>query len=219
MHSRTRWLVAVFLGVCLSTAGCSSESSSDVEASIEGGPAAEKAGTAEPGPPQKPRVAIQTSLGEITVELDPEHSPITVRNFLDYVNSGHYDQTVFHQAIEDYIVLGGGYSPKLTEKPTRPAIRNEADNGLPNKRGTIAMARQPDAIDSSASQFFLNVADNKELDHHGRTAEEYGYCVFGQIVEGIDVADQISKVEVHDTADFEMVPVKTVLIESVRQVR
>jgi cyclophilin family peptidyl-prolyl cis-trans isomerase len=178
----------------------------------------------QPAASAPPRVLIRTSLGDIVVQLDPTRAPLTVDNFLSYVDSGHFDGTIFHQVVADYVVLGGGYTSHLQEKPSRRPIRNEADNGLQNKRGTIGMARQPDAIDSSTSQFYFNLVDNQQyLDHRGRTPEEYGYCVFGEVVEGMDVVDKIAQVEVADrTVDgemFEHVPKQAVMIKSARRLK
>ena len=169
--------------------------------------------------PLHPVVKIETSVGDITVKLDAENAPLTVENFLSYVERGHYDKTIFHQVLEDYVIMGGTFTPDLVERESRTPIRNEAHNGLKNRRGTIAMARQVDAIDSATCQFFLNVADNPVLDHKDRTLEGYGYCTFGQIVEGLDVIDKISKTKVQDTDKFERIPVQTVLIKSIHRVR
>src|SRR5690606_17164550 len=112
-----------------------------------------------------PQVALETTHGRITIELDAQHAPATVQNFLDYVESGHYNGTLFHQLDKGYVLLGGGYAQDLTPKPTQRPIRNEAENGLKNEKGTIAMARTPDSIHSATCQFFVNLADNPQLDH------------------------------------------------------
>jgi cyclophilin family peptidyl-prolyl cis-trans isomerase len=168
-----------------------------------------------------PAVVIDTSLGSITVRLDAEKAPLTVENFLSYVDSGHYDQTIFHEVIKGYpsLILGGAFTPELSEKRAALPIYNEAHNGLKNRRGTIAMARQADAIHSATCYFFLNLADNEVLDHKDRSLEGYGYCVFGEITQGLDVAEAIGEVEVHDTEQFERIPVKPVVIQSIRRVR
>ncbi len=145
-------------------------------------------------PPRKPRVEIQTDLGRIVLELEPEKAPLTVDNFLRYVQQGYYDGTVFHQVFPGYVVLGGGYTPELKEKPSGVPVRNEADNGLRNLRGTVALARDPRVIDSGCCQFFINLADNPQLDHQGQEPEKYGYCVFGRVIEGMDVVDRIAQV-------------------------
>jgi len=164
-----------------------------------------------------PVVVIETSLGDITVELDAEKAPLTVENFLSYVDSGHYQQTVFHQVFQDQGIVGGGFTAEMVEKETLNPVYSEADNGLKNTRGTIAMARQPDVIHSATCQFFLNVADNPELDHKGRTVEGFGYCVFGKVTEGMDVVSKIAATEVHDTERFDRVPVETVIIKKIRR--
>jgi cyclophilin family peptidyl-prolyl cis-trans isomerase len=171
--------------------------------------------------PLHPLVVIDTSLGKITVRLDREKTRLTVENFLSYVDSGHYDQTIFHQVIKGRptIILGGAFAPDLSEKKVRTAIYNEARNGLKNRRGTIAMARQADAIDSATCYFFINLTDNDMLDHRDDSVEGYGYCAFGEITEGLDVADRIAAVPVHDIDQFDRIPVEPVLIRSIRQVR
>jgi len=174
--------------------------------------------------PLHPKVLMETSLGNITITLDAEKAGLTVDNFLNYVESGHYDQTIFHQVFQGYVALGGMYTPESVEKETAAPIRNEARNGLKNLRGTIAMARLPDSIDSATSQFFFNVKDNPNLDHKDQAAadystpEDYGYCVFGKVTEGMEVVDRIASVPVHDTGDFERIPVETVLIRSIRRI-
>ena len=165
-----------------------------------------------------PRVKLTTSEGTIVVELDAENAPLTARNFLAYTSAGHFDGTIFHQAVKDFIVLGGGYDPQLNEKSAQFPIRNEADNGLRNEKGTIAMARQPNVVDSSTCQFFFNLANNTSLDHQGDSAEEYGYCVFGRIVEGAEVLDRIANAPVSMQKEMASVPVKPIVITSAVQI-
>lgn len=161
-----------------------------------------------------PEVELDTSEGKIVIELNPEKAPKTVANFLEYVNSGFYDGTVFHRVIKDFMIQGGGHEKDLTEKKTRAAVPNEAGNGLSNKDYTIAMARKPHP-DSATSQFFINTSDNRNLDRSGGNA---GYTVFGRVVKGIDVVDRIESV---DTAPkpgpggglMEDVPVEPVVIK------
>lgn len=211
-------------------AGCGGNSPSDPSgrAAINGpnggaGAANSARGTTSAGQSDEdrlhPRVVLNTSLGSITLRLDAEKAPLTVDNFLGYVDAGHYNQTIFHQVFQGQGILGGGFSADLSEKAVRPAVRNEAHNGLANRRGTIGMVRRADSIDSAACQFYFNVADNDMLDHRDRTPEAYGYCVFGQVVEGMDVVDRIAAVPVHDTSQFERLPVETVLIQSARRAR
>ena len=141
-----------------------------------------------------PNVVLSTSLGDFTIELDAEKAPKSVENFLEYVKSGHYEGTVFHRVIEGFMVQGGGYDTSLTKRPPREPIENEADNGLKNDRGTVAMARTSD-INSATAQFFVNVVDNDFLNHRSKTPEGYGYAVFGKVVDGMDVVDAIKAVE------------------------
>ncbi len=166
-----------------------------------------------------PEVQVRTSAGEFTLRLDAEKSPLTVDNFLAYAQSGYYDGTIFHQVYDNFIVLGGGYDAQFQEKQAHSTVRNEAHNGVKNCRGTVAMARQADAIDSAASQFFINVADNSSLDFTGSQPDQYGYCVFGEVIAGMDVVDRISKAEVHTLPQFANAPVHPVVIESVRRVK
>jgi len=161
-----------------------------------------------------PRVRLVTSLGTIVLELDREAAPITVSNFLRYVADGFYDGTIFHRVIADFVVQGGGFEPGLVEKNTRPPIINEAANGLKNLRGTVAMARTTDP-DSATSQFFINLVDNENLDY---TATNAGYCVFGRVIEGLDVVDEIGLVETETREGFSDVPVEDVLLERAERV-
>lgn len=166
-----------------------------------------------------PEVQVRTSAGEITLRLDAEKAPLTVDNFLAFAQSGYYDGTIFHQVYEGFIVLGGGYDAQFQQKPTRSTVRNEAHNGLKNRRGAVAMARQADAIDSAASQFFINLSDNATLDFTGSEPSQYGYCVFGEVIAGMDVVERIAQGEVHTTRELESAPVRPVIIESVRRVK
>jgi len=170
-----------------------------------------------------PKVIIETSLGKIVVELDKEKSPLTVNNFLDYVKTHSYDKTIFHQVYKNQAIIAGGYTTDLAEIPQRIPVSNEAHNGLKNLRSTIAMLRrQPDVIDSATSQFFINTANNPKLDFRSRDPadpEGYGYCVFGQVVEGMEVADRIANTPVEDTDKFDQTPVQAVIIKSISRVK
>ncbi len=157
-------------------------------------------------------VKLHTSLGTITLELDEAKAPQTVANFLEYVNSGFYDNTVFHRVIDGFMIQGGGFQPGMKQKPTRANIKNEADNGLTNAAYTVAMARTPDPH-SASSQFFINVSDNDFLDFRAPTAQGYGYCVFGKVVEGKEVVDQIKKVATGSRGMHGDVPVEDVVIK------
>jgi len=156
-------------------------------------------------------VRLHTNFGAITLELDTEKAPATVENFLAYVNSGFYSNTIFHRVIDGFMIQGGGFEPGMNQKPTRGSIKNEAQNGLRNQAYTVAMARTPDPH-SASSQFFINVTDNGFLDFRGPNAREFGYCVFGRVVEGQDVVDQIKKVATTTRGMHSDVPVQDVVI-------
>lgn len=163
-------------------------------------------------PAGNPRVALQTTKGRIVIELYADKAPKTVKNFLDYVKAGFYNGTIFHRVIPGFMVQGGGFTPDMTEKPTRPPIQNEADNGLQNQRGTLAMARTPDP-NSAGAQFFINVANNNSLNFRSKTTEGWGYAVFGNVVEGMDVVDAIVQVPTTTKGPYGDVPVQPVLIQ------
>lgn len=160
-----------------------------------------------------PKVLMKTTKGDITLELYPDKAPITVENFLNYVDDKFYDGTIFHRVIPDFMIQGGGYTEDFTEKPSRSSIQNEANNGLKNNRGTIAMARTNEPH-SATNQFFINHVDNSFLDHTAKTEEGYGYCVFGKVIQGIDVVDAIAAVP----TDQDDAPKETVKIISVRRI-
>lgn len=158
-----------------------------------------------------PRVRLETTMGNIVLELDPARAPTTVDNFLTYVNDGFYDGTIFHRVIDGFMIQGGGYTADLSRKETRPSIENEADNGLKNTRGSIAMARTSDPHSASA-QFFINVADNAMLDHTAPSGRGWGYAVFGHVAEGMEVVDKIRARTTGVQAGFRDVPKKTITI-------
>lgn len=162
---------------------------------------------------KKPVVAMETSMGTIQIELNAEKAPITVANFLDYVKKGHYDGTIFHRVIEDFMIQGGGFTADFTQKSTGAGIKNEGKNGLKNVRGSIAMARTADP-DSATAQFFINVVDNAGLDYP--KPDQHGYAVFGKVTKGMDVVDKIRKVETRSLGRYENVPAKDVVIKSVK---
>ena len=164
-----------------------------------------------------PKVIMETSMGDITIELYPSEAPITIQNFLSYVDENFYDGTIFHRVIKNFMIQGGGYTPDFIEKETKPAIKNEASNGLKNERGTIAMARTPE-IDSATCQFFINHVDNAFLDHKNNTPEGYGYAVFGRVIDGMDVVDAIANVKTMTKQDMQDVPRDTITIVSIRRV-
>jgi cyclophilin family peptidyl-prolyl cis-trans isomerase len=210
-------LTVINLAICLLFAGCSgSATTANTEA---------ERGILPTGPKkaefndQQPQALIRTSLGDLTVELDAANAPIAVDNFLAYAARKHYDGTIFHQIEAGYIVLGGGFDAELSPRKAQFPIRNEAHHGQKNVRGTLAMARAPDAIDSATDQFFINLADNANLDHSARTPEGYGYCVFGKVVAGEDVLANLGQVSVASQPEFPNLPTTPVVIESIRRIR
>ncbi len=158
-------------------------------------------------------VVISTSMGDITLELYEDKAHITVKNFLEYVDAGHYDGTIFHRVIDEFMIQGGGFEKDMQQKPTRDPIKNEADNGLSNEPYTISMARTQD-VNSATAQFFINVADNTALDHGGR---DFGYCVFGKVTDGERMVEQISVVKTMTRSGMKDVPVDPVIINSIKR--
>jgi peptidyl-prolyl cis-trans isomerase B (cyclophilin B) len=157
-------------------------------------------------------IKLHTKHGVITLELDAAKAPDTVANFIQYVNDGHYTNTIFHRVIDGFMIQGGGFEPGMKQKPTREPVKNEADNGLKNNIYTIAMARTS-APHSASAQFFINVGDNDFLNHTAPTAQGWGYCVFGKVVDGTDVVDRIRKVKTGSRGMHQDVPVEDVVIE------
>jgi peptidyl-prolyl cis-trans isomerase A (cyclophilin A) len=160
-------------------------------------------------------VRFETSLGDFTLELDAEKAPITVANFLGYVDEGFFDGLIFHRVIPGFMIQGGGFTPDMEQKKNKAPIKNEAKNGLKNKRGTIAMART-NVVDSATSQFFINLTDNEFLDHNGPA--NFGYAVFGQVVDGLDTIDRIAKQRTGRKGGHDDVPVTEVVIHSAKRV-
>jgi len=166
-----------------------------------------------------PRVKLSTNHGDMVIELNAEKAPKTVENFLNYVNSGFYDGTIFHRVISNFMIQGGGFTKNFKKKPTSAPIKNEANNGLSNARGTIAMARTSDPH-SATGQFFINVVDNNFLDYRSATMRGWGYAVFGKVIEGMDVADKIRNVKTGAAGPFSRdVPKETVEIVSVTVIK
>jgi len=162
-----------------------------------------------------PTVIVHTSQGDFKIELYEDQAPVTVKNFLEYARKGHYDGTIFHRVIPGFMIQGGGFNPDLERKPTDAPIKNEADNGMLNERGTIAMARTTDP-DSATAQFFINVVDNPALDHRGKQSGRiWGYAVFGRVTEGMDVVDEIRFVPTEARGPHQDLPVEPVIIERV----
>jgi peptidyl-prolyl cis-trans isomerase A (cyclophilin A) len=164
--------------------------------------------------PGNPVVVIETTAGTITAELFKDRAPVSVENFLQYVRDGHYGGTVWHRVVPGFMIQGGGYTAEMVEKATRAPIQNEATNGLSNRRGTLAMARLQSAR-SATAQFYINVATNAALDHRGFSPGDFGYAVFGRVLEGMDVVDRIASVKTGTKDGMDDVPVTPVTIKSV----
>ena len=162
-------------------------------------------------------VVLHTNFGDIKLELDAEKAPKTVANFIDYVKDGHFDGTIFHRVIDGFMIQGGGFEPGMAQKPTKSTIDNEADNGLVNEAGTIAMARTMDPH-SATAQFFINVSNNSFLNHSSKTTDGWGYCVFGKVADGMDVVNKIKAAKTTFRAGHQDVPVEDIMIESVELV-
>jgi cyclophilin family peptidyl-prolyl cis-trans isomerase len=175
-------------------------------------------GAADKAPAPNPRVRITTNLGVIEAELFADKTPGTARNFLNYVEIGFYSGTIFHRVIKGFMIQGGGFRPGLDMKATGVKIKNEADNGLKNLAGTLAMARTPDPH-SASSQFFINTVDNPMLDHRDKTDRGWGYAVFGKVTKGMDVVKKIESVPTRTVGPFENVPVNDVVIQKVEQIK
>jgi len=178
-----------------------------------GASAAEEAGKEKSA---KPTVIMETSEGKIRVELFADKAPVTVKNFLQYVDEGFYNGTIFHRAIDGFMIQGGGFTPDMQQKTTRPPIKNEASAELKNELGTLAMARTA-VVDSATAQFFINVQNNANLDHRDETPRGFGYAVFGKVVEGMDVVDKIKKVPTTTSGMHQNVPKTPVVIQQVRR--
>ncbi|MEZ4547978.1 MAG: peptidylprolyl isomerase [Thermodesulfobacteriota bacterium] len=202
-------LVAVLVPAMLVTAACKQKDNSAQNAaqSTPAGDTSETQGG-------NPVVIISTSKGDIKVELFKNEAPVTVENFLSYVNDGFYDGTIFHRVIPNFMVQGGGFTPDFAQKPTKAPIKNEANNGLKNDRGTLAMARTQ-VVDSATSQFFINVVNNDFLNNGAR---DFGYAVFGKVIDGMDVVDAIAAVPTSNKGMHGDVPTEDVVIESVKVV-
>ncbi len=157
---------------------------------------------------------FETTLGDFTIELLDKEAPLSVANFLKYVEDGFFDSTIFHRVIPSFVIQGGGFTDDMTQKRTHPPVKNEADNGVKNKRGTLSMARTND-INSATSQFFVNLKDNDSLDH---SRGNFGYAVFARVTEGMDVVDKIAAVETGRKRGFDDVPVDVVIVKSVRKI-
>jgi cyclophilin family peptidyl-prolyl cis-trans isomerase len=166
-----------------------------------------------------PKVLMKTSMGDITLELNPDKAPISTKNFLKYVNSGHYNGTIFHRVMETFMIQGGGFDKDMNKKgKTDAPIKNEAGNGLSNDRGTVAMART-NVVDSATDQFFINVVDNAFLNHKDTSDRGFGYAVFGKVISGMDVVDKIKGVATGNHGYHQNVPTTPVIIESATEIK
>ena len=210
-----------WLGLTVALAGGSAVRAQETldAAPMPGDEATTVAAAAEPAPaPEQAKetdmVLIKTTLGDIKVKLAADKAPLTVANFLAYADAKHYDGTIFHRVIDGFMIQGGGFDANMRQKPTNAPIKNEAANGLRNKRGTLAMARTM-VVDSATSQFFINVKDNGFLDFRAPNPQGFGYCVFGEVVAGMDVVDKIKSVRTTTKAGMGDVPLETVEIISV----
>jgi len=163
---------------------------------------------------KNPVVTMCTSLGNIRIELDAVNAPITTQNFIDYVSEGFYDGLIFHRVISGFMIQGGGFDSQMKQKKTKAPIKNEAANGLKNRVGSIAMART-NVVDSATAQFFINVKDNDFLNHRSTAPDAFGYAVFGQVIEGLDIVQQIEKVKTGNRGGHQDVPLDAVTIQSV----
>ncbi len=230
MRQRLFLLATLAALAALSAAGCGASSDGSGSTSTDG------SGTVDvtpvgPAPSPIPHVVISTTAGDVTVKLNPEKSPLTVENFLRYVEEGFYVDTIFHEVRRGDVIIGGGYNRDHEAKPSgNQPVRNEARNGLKNARGTIAMVREPNVIDSSTTQFFFNLGDNSDyLDPMPLEAgqqpeqfpEKYGYCVFGEVVGGLDVLEQIAQAELvpDNGGPLPFLPKRQVVINEVRRVK
>ncbi len=164
---------------------------------------------------KNPVVTMSTSMGDIRIELDADKAPISTQNFLDYVNEGHFDGLIFHRVIPGFMIQGGGFDAAMSQKKSKSPIKNEASNGLKNVTGSIAMART-NVVDSATAQFFINVKDNDFLNHKNTSPDGYGYAVFGQVIDGMDVVHAIEKVKTANRGMHQDVPVQAVVINSVK---
>lgn len=195
--------------MCVLATACFAQKASSEDASAKAGAANAAKDT---------QVQFTTNKGTFTVRLFADKAPKTVANFLQYVNEGFYNGTIFHRVIPDFMIQGGGFTKEMNQKPVHAAVKNEAENGLKNKRGTLAMARTSD-VDSATAQFFINTVDNPFLDHRSKSSAEYGYCVFGEVVSGMDVVDAIRRVPTRNAGMHQNVPADPVIIEEAHVIK
>lgn len=232
----TVWGLSLTVGCLVAAMGCgggkesppaasietaSSSDTSPVSASAESSWSPNESAPVEKKPAADPIVVIRTTHGEMKVQLFAQKAPQTVDNFLrNYVHRGFYEQTIVHHIDKNSMIAAGGFTADLQAKPTRAPVYNESANGLKNTRGTLAMARDPELAHSATSQFFFNLVDNPGLDYVGdEENEQFGYCVFGKVIEGLDVLDKIAEVPVAPQGDFPAVPIEPVVIQNIQQIQ
>ena len=208
--------LALFMSIGPISVAHAEKESDASKAAKESETAKAKSDKTKAGAKKMTNVVIETSLGNIEVELNSEKAPISTENFLKYVDKKHYDGTIFHRVIKDFMIQGGGMDEKMAEKKSDAPIKNEATNGLQNLRGTIAMARTS-VVDSATAQFFINTVDNDFLNHKAPNAQQYGYAVFGKVVSGMDVVDKIRAVPTGNYQMYQDVPKTPVVIKSIRR--
>ncbi|MEW6378390.1 MAG: peptidylprolyl isomerase [bacterium] len=202
------------LGILINSSQAQNKPEKDKSHDAQPAAVAVEAKTQETKKTKNPVVVVETSLGKIKIELFEKEAPLTVKNFLSYVQEKFYDGTIFHRVVPNFVIQGGGFTADMIQKPTKPPIKNEAGNKISNTAGTVAMARTP-VVDSATSQFFINLKDNKFLDHQNESEQGYGYCVFGRVTEGMDVVAKIGNVPT--TKEFHSdVPAVPVVIKSIR---
>lgn len=211
---RSTFTAMAFTAVIFSITAACANTDTKTEAKTE--KKTEKKDNAKAGAKKMTTVVIETSMGNIEVELNGEKAPISTENFLKYVDKKHYDGTIFHRIISNFMVQGGGMNEKMDEKKSDAPIKNEAANGLKNERGTLAMARTS-VVDSATAQFFINVVDNEFLNHKAPNPRDFGYAVFGKVTAGMDVVDKIKAVPTGVTGDMQDVPKTPVVIKTVRR--
>lgn len=213
MNSFKMFLMVSVIGVLGTLMGCTSGCASHSPSpKSEAPPTAETKGDKM----ANPVVIVETSLGEMEIELWEDKAPETVKNFLQYVDDGFYSGTIFHRVINGFMIQGGGFTEKMEQKPTRTPVKNEARADVPNTNGTVAMART-NIVDSATAQFFINVKDNDFLNHRGKSADAFGYAVFGRVVSGSDTVDKIKAVPTTYKDHYENVPVTPVVIKNIKR--
>ena len=212
--SKRLWLTLMMISCAFCMRAIADEQAKATEESVQTETTTEEQATAEE---TNPMVLLKTSKGDIKIELYPDKAPDTVENFLQYVDDKHYDGTIFHRVIDNFMIQGGGFDEDMNQKSTRKPVKNEADNGLKNDVGTIAMARTSDP-NSATAQFFINVKDNDFLNYSAPTMRGWGYCVFGKVIDGMDVVNDIKKAKTGSKNFMQDVPVETIEIISAERI-